>query len=53
MVDQAAPYFQLAVYKFNDCADDPSFKLQVKNALSNNSGIVIYFTAQCPLQLAL
>ncbi|MEB2279236.1 GNAT family N-acetyltransferase [Lysinibacillus xylanilyticus] len=48
MVDQAAPYFQLAVYKFNDYADDPSFKLQAKNALSNNSGIVIYFTAQCP-----
>lgn len=48
MVDQAAPYFQLAVYKFNDYADDPSFKPQVKNALSNSSGIVIYFTAQCP-----
>ena len=47
VVDQAAPYFQLAVYKFNDCAEDPSFKLQVKN-LSNNSGIEIYFTTQCP-----
>ncbi|MGE7692937.1 GNAT family N-acetyltransferase [Lysinibacillus sp. NPDC094177] len=49
VVDQAAPYFQLAVYKFNESVDrDPSFKLQVKNPLSNNRGIVIYFTAQCP-----
>lgn len=48
VVDQALPYFQLIVYKFNDCADDPSFKIQVKNPLSNNSGIVIYFTAQYP-----
>ena len=48
VVDQALPYFQLIVYKLNDCADDPSFKIQVKNPLSNNSGIVIYFTAQCP-----
>jgi len=42
VVDQALPYFQLIVYKFNDCADDPSFKIQVKNPLSNNSGIVIF-----------
>jgi len=27
VVDQALPYFQLIVYKFNDCADDPSFKI--------------------------
>ncbi|WP_068983652.1 MULTISPECIES: N-acetyltransferase [Lysinibacillus] len=52
VVDQAAPYFQLAVYKFNDCVEDPSFKLQVKNPISNNSGIEIYFTTQCPFAVS-
>jgi len=52
VVDQALPYYQLIVYKFKDCADDPSFK-KVKNPLSNNSGIMISFTVQCPFAVVI
>ena len=48
IVDYAAPYFELAVYKFNDVAVEPSFKLHTSDLKSQSDGIIIYYTAQCP-----
>lgn len=48
IVDHAAPYFELAVYKFNDEAVEPSFKLHTSDLKSQSDGINIYYTAQCP-----
>ncbi|WP_078553584.1 GNAT family N-acetyltransferase [Bacillus alkalicellulosilyticus] len=47
LVDQAEPYFQLIVLKWNAQAIVPSFKKQVK-PLTDDLGISIYYTAQCP-----
>ncbi len=47
IVDQAEPYFQLAALKWNKQAIEPSFTKQVKS-LSDDEGISIYYTVQCP-----
>lgn len=52
IVDQAAPYFQLAALKWNEQAVVPSFKKQVKT-LSKDNGISIYYTAQCPFAVGI
>jgi len=48
IIDHAAPYFELAVYKFNDEAVEPSFKFHTSDLKSQGDGIIIYYTAQCP-----
>ncbi len=48
IIDHAAPYFELAVYKFNDEAVEPSFKFHTSDLKSQSDGIIIYYTAQCP-----
>ncbi|MGM7634306.1 GNAT family N-acetyltransferase [Bacillus sp. Hm123] len=45
VVDEAEPYFQLIVLKFNDQGETPAFKERVK---VNEEGIVVYYTNQCP-----
>ncbi|CAH0346586.1 N-acetyltransferase [Bacillus sp. CECT 9360] len=47
LVDEAAPYFQLAVLKWNDQAAIPAFKNQLKAPVIEK-GVAIYYTAQCP-----
>lgn len=47
VVDQAEPYFQLVALKWNDQAVTPSFRNELPSC-SNNQGITIYHTAQCP-----
>ncbi|NPC91375.1 GNAT family N-acetyltransferase [Bacillus sp. WMMC1349] len=53
MSDQADPYFQLAVLKWNDQGVNPSFKQQVKQNEVDDKGIVIYYTAQCPFAVGM
>ena len=52
IMDQAEPYFQLAVLQFSDQAVRPSFKPNVKVPL-NEQGIVIYYTPQCPFAVGM
>lgn len=47
LVDQAEPYFQLVALLWNKQATVPSFQKQV-HAVSDDEGISIYYTAQCP-----
>lgn len=51
-VDQADPYFQLVALKWNDQAVMPAFNKQVKT-LSDDKGISIYYTAQCPFAVGI
>lgn len=52
VVDQADPYFHLVALKWNEHAVVPSFKEQVK-AISDDEGISIYYTAQCPFAIGI
>ncbi|GIN88821.1 putative N-acetyltransferase YoaP [Heyndrickxia sporothermodurans] len=52
LVDQAEPYFQLVTLKWNEEAEVPSFKKQVKT-ISNDEGISIYYTVQCPFAVGI
>ncbi|UNK16225.1 N-acetyltransferase [Paenibacillus sp. N3/727] len=53
IVDQADPYFELAVLKWNDQAVMPTFGCSVKDAFSVNNGITVYYTAQCPFAVGI
>ncbi|WP_106767431.1 GNAT family N-acetyltransferase [Paenibacillus faecalis] len=48
IVDHADPYFELAVLKWNDQASMPAFADSVNNTLPANSGVAVFYTAQCP-----
>ena len=49
IVDQANPYFELAVLQWNDQAVTPAFKSTAKAAAAvPGQGVHIYYTAQCP-----
>ncbi|WP_438496278.1 GNAT family N-acetyltransferase [Paenibacillus sp. IHBB 3054] len=48
ITDEADPYFELAVLKWNDEGEHPSFAHSVKSAPASGDGICIYYTAQCP-----
>ncbi|MFF2479812.1 GNAT family N-acetyltransferase [Paenibacillus sp. NPDC058071] len=48
VADQAAPYFELLVLKWNDGAVQPAFKDSVLAKPGSDQGIYIYYTAQCP-----
>jgi len=52
LADQAEPYFQLAVLKWNEQAVLPSFKIRDKLS-SIDEGISIYYTAQCPFAVGM
>lgn len=47
LVDEVEPYFHLVALKWNEQANVPFFKKQVKT-LNGDKGISIYYTAQCP-----
>ncbi|AWB44758.1 GNAT family N-acetyltransferase [Paenibacillus sp. CAA11] len=51
VVDQAGPYFELLVLKWNEQAPNPSFKASVHGRASSDQGIFIYYTAQCPFAI--
>lgn len=48
IVDEADPYFELAVLKWNDQAVTPAFKSSEKTTIDFKEGISIFYTAQCP-----
>lgn len=52
VVDVAEPYFQLVTWKWNEDADVPTFKKQVKT-VSDDEGISIYYTVQCPFAVGI
>ncbi|WP_159884940.1 GNAT family N-acetyltransferase [Paenibacillus puerhi] len=53
LVDQAAPYFELLAWKWNEQAAVPSIKKQVKTTIADQKGISIYYTAQCPFAVGI
>lgn len=48
IADEADPYFELAVLKWNDEGEQPAFAHSSKSAPVSGDGIYIYYTAQCP-----
>ena len=46
--DKAEPYYQLMYLPFEENADKPKFKKQVKNPKISEQGYVIYYSHQCP-----
>jgi len=49
VVDQAPPYFELMVLKFNKKAENPSFTSKAKTGKTDfNDGICFIYTHQCP-----
>ncbi|WP_055108110.1 GNAT family N-acetyltransferase [Paenibacillus ihumii] len=48
VADQAEPYFELAVLKWNELAVTPAFRRTINNANPMEEGISIYYTVQCP-----
>ncbi len=49
VVDQAPPYFELLVLKFNDKAANPQFAKNAKTAsCANTDGFTFIFSNQCP-----
>jgi N-acetylglutamate synthase-like GNAT family acetyltransferase len=48
VADQAAPYFELMVLKWNEHAVQPAFKSSVQAKPGSDQGVYIYYTAQCP-----
>lgn len=53
IADEAAPYFELAVLKWNDEAEEPSFATAVKSSPATEDGICIYYTPQCPFAVGI
>ncbi|OEH94176.1 GNAT family N-acetyltransferase [Bacillus solimangrovi] len=53
IVDEVEPYFQLMMLKFNEQADDPTFKRQSRSAVEHDKGIHIYYTVQCPFAVGI
>lgn len=53
VVDQAEPYFELAVLRWNDQATAPAFKRTINNTAPMEEGISIYYTAQCPFAVGI
>lgn len=48
VVDEAEPYYELAVLRWNDAAPLPSFKETARALTVNEEGLVVYYTPQCP-----
>lgn len=46
--DQAEPFFELLFLKFDENAPTPHFKDCAKKAVIDESGMVLYYTDQCP-----
>lgn len=46
--DTAGPYFELMYLPFEEGADVPRFREQVKNPQIDKRGFVLYHTEQCP-----
>ncbi|WP_025690880.1 N-acetyltransferase [Paenibacillus zanthoxyli] len=51
VADQADPYFELLVLKWNEHAPNPAFKASVQGKPSSDQGIFIYYTTQCPFAM--
>lgn len=47
-VDSAGDYFELMVLPFEENAEKPKFKPQVKEQTVTEKGFVMYYTSQCP-----
>lgn len=48
VADQADPYFELLLLKWNEHAVQPAFKGSVQTKPGSEQGVYIYYTAQCP-----
>ncbi|RCX16763.1 acetyltransferase (GNAT) family protein [Fontibacillus phaseoli] len=48
VMDEAGPYYELAVLKWNAAAPDPIFRDTAKSLTVDEPGVVIYYTPQCP-----
>jgi len=48
VVDQAKPYFELVVRQWNPSAPSPRFHESARHLQVEETGITVYFTAQCP-----
>lgn len=48
IVDEAGPYYELAVLQWNDSAPQPLFRQESRSLAVDQPGIVVYYTQQCP-----
>lgn len=48
VADEADPYFELLVLKWNETGARPTFKRSAHSKPASDEGICIYYTAQCP-----
>lgn len=46
--DTAEPFFELLYLPFEEDAEIPRFKEKAKNASTEEEGVVLYYTSQCP-----
>ncbi|MFD0715337.1 GNAT family N-acetyltransferase [Paenibacillus sp. GCM10027626] len=53
VTDQAPPYFELVTHKWNAAAPNPRFNDSARQLQVGESGITVYFTAQCPFAVGI